>query len=557
MSSEWITSDAAAAAGSTQQGPNDLASRLGGFGLQDKSNGGSQAAAPSAAPAGPASTTTAAKPQTVSDSWSTPAAESSSAPSGAATPAATSSATPASATPPAQSAQQNGNTSTEQDAIAAAEKEAQELSHEDVQQQLRLFEQDVQVTLADRQADESSPLYSAKSFEDLHLHPDLLKGIYAMGFNKPSKIQERALPLLLANPPRNMIGQSQSGTGKTAAFVLTMLSRIDYSIKAPQAICIAPTRELAAQIMLVVEKMGQFTPVTKFFASKGAQFRGEKIEAQLLVGTVGTFLDMIRRKGTLDLKNLKVLVLDEADNMLSQAALGDQSLMVKNFCTNLGNKSYQVVLFSATFPDHVRKFAEKFAPDANEIRLKQEELSLAAIKQFFLDCDGDHARYDVLVELYSLLTIGQSIIFVGRRDTADEIARRMTAEGHKIVSLHGQQSVEERDDVMTRFRKGEFKVLIATNVIARGIDVMSVNMVVNYDMPWDPVEHKPDVETYLHRIGRTGRFGRQGISINMIYDKKSFDILKHIEEALQTPIVGIATDDFEAMEKTLKAAVKK
>lgn len=156
-----------------------------------------------------------------------------------------------------------------------------------------------------------------------------------------------------------MIGQSQSGTGKTAAFVLTMLSRIDYSIKAPQAICIAPTRELAAQIMLVVEKMGQYTPVTKFFASKGAQFRGEKIEAQLLVGTVGTFLDvsphashmssigarweqqannggswamqMVRRKGTLDLKNLKVLVLDEADNMLNQQALGDQSLMVKKF----------------------------------------------------------------------------------------------------------------------------------------------------------------------------------------------------------------------------------
>ncbi|KAK9900382.1 DEAD-domain-containing protein [Cystobasidium minutum MCA 4210] len=548
--SGWITKeDAAPTSGA---GTNDLASRLGGFGLQDKtSSGGSQAATSTtnttAAPSNGESSTPAAtgKSQTVPDGWgstSTPAAATS---SSTTTEGASGTATPA-----------NGGEAT-QDDLAAAEKEAQEMSHEDVQAQLRLFEQDVQVTLADRQADEASPLYSAKNFEDLNLHPDLLKGIYAMGFNKPSKIQERALPLLLANPPRNMIGQSQSGTGKTAAFVLTMLSRIDYSIQAPQAICIAPTRELAAQIMLVVEKMGQFTPVTKFFASKGAQFRGEKIDAQLLVGTVGTFLDMIRRKGTLDLKNLKVLVLDEADNMLSQAALGDQSLMVKNFCSNLGNKTYQVVLFSATFPDHVRKFAEKFAPDANEIRLKQEELSLAAIKQFFLDCDSDYARYDVLVELYSLLTIGQSIIFVGRRDTADEISRRMTAEGHKIVSLHGQQTVEERDDVMTRFRKGEFKVLIATNVIARGIDVMSVNMVVNYDMPWDPVEKKPDVETYLHRIGRTGRFGRQGISINMIYDKKSYDIMKYIEDTLQTPIVGIKTDDFEAMEKTLKNAMKK
>jgi len=133
----------------------------------------------------------------------------------------------------------------------------------------------------------------------------------------------------------------------------------------------------------------------------------------------------------------------------------------------------------------------------------------------------------------------------------------MTAEGHKVVSLHGQMTSEERDDVMTRYRKGEFKVLIATNVIARGIDVMSVNMVVNYDMPWDPTEKKPDVETYLHRIGRTGRFGRQGISINMIYDKRSFETMKYIEETLQSPITGIKTDDFEAMEKTLKAALKK
>ena len=149
----------------------------------------------------------------------------------------------------------------------------------------------------------------------------------------------------------------------------------------------------------------------------------------------------------------------------------------------------------------------------------------------------------------------------------------MTAEGHKIVSLHGQQTVEERDDIMGKFRRGEFKVrrccrsqetlltvrsqvLIATNVLARGIDVMSVNMVVNYDMPWHFTERKPDVETYLHRIGRTGRFGRQGISINMIYDKRSYDIMKHIEETLQTPITAIDARDFDKMEKTLKAALK-
>lgn len=162
----------------------------------------------------------------------------------------------------------------------------------------------------------------------------------------------------------------------------------------------------------------------------------------------------------------------------------------------------QVVLFSATFASHVRTFAQKFAPGANSIQLKQEELSLDAIKQFFMDCRDSEHKYDILVELYNLLTIGQSIIFVQRRDTADRVAKRMTEEGHKVVSLHGGLQPGERDEVMESFRTGKNKVLIATNVISRGIDVLQVNMVVNYDLPMDE-RGQPDAETYLHRIGES------------------------------------------------------
>ncbi|WFD43840.1 RNA helicase [Malassezia psittaci] len=415
---------------------------------------------------------------------------------------------------------------------------------------LRESQYDVQVTLADQQADPNSPLYSAKSFDDLGLHEDLLKGIYSMKFTKPSKIQERALPLLLQNPPRNMIGQSQSGTGKTAAFVLTMLSRIDFSIEKPQAIALAPSRELARQIMDVVQAMGKFTPVKTAFAIPDAIKRGEKVQAHLVVGTPGKTFDLIKTRA-LDPSAVKVFVLDEADNMLDQQGLGEQSIRVKNTMP----RSCQIVLFSATFPELVHNFAVKFAPNANEIRLKQEELSVESIKQFYMDCQTEDHKYEVLVELYNLLTIGQSIIFCARRETADRIAKRMTAEGHRVDSLHGKLDNTERDKTIDNFRSGRCKVLIATNVIARGIDIQQVTLVINYDMPLTQ-KGDPDTETYLHRIGRTGRFGRRGVSINFVHDAESRRQMEAIEKALHCNMVPVPTDDVEAMESTIKDALK-
>ncbi|KAF9048514.1 P-loop containing nucleoside triphosphate hydrolase protein [Panaeolus papilionaceus] len=418
---------------------------------------------------------------------------------------------------------------------------------------------EVTVTLADQQVNPDSPLYSVKTFQELGLHPDLLKGIFAMGFDKPSKIQEKALPLLLSDPPTNMIGQSQSGTGKTAAFVLTMLSRVDFNLNKPQALCLAPSRELARQIMSVITQMGKFTNVQTEYAIKDNLPRdATNITAQIIVGTPGTMNDLLRRR-VIDVSHVKVFVLDEADNMLDQDGLGDQTLRAKNYLPR--GKPVQIILFSATFPDHVRAFANKFAPNANKIELQKEELSVDSIRQFYMDCKNEEHKYDILVSLYQLLTIGQSIIFCQHRHTADRISQRMTAEGHKVASLHGAKDAAERDAIIDRFREGREKVLITTNVIARGIDILQVNMVVNYDLPLmnersKSADERPDIETYIHRIGRTGRFGRKGISINFVHDKKTWLQMEAIEKALGRKIMRIETNDLDEMEEKMKAALK-
>ncbi|KAJ2768750.1 RNA helicase required for poly(A+) mRNA export [Coemansia nantahalensis] len=410
-------------------------------------------------------------------------------------------------------------------------------------------ESEVEVRLADLQADPNSPLYSVKSFDELGLHANLLKGVYEMKFTKPSKIQERALPLLLANPPLNMIGQSQSGTGKTAAFVLTMLSRVDYDVRAPQAICLAPSRELARQIMEVVEQMGKYTPMKAVYAIKDSKIKGT-VDAQIVIGTPGTVSDLIRKK-QLPMQRVKLFVLDEADSMIEQGGLGDQTLRIKKLLPT----GCQVVLFSATFPDHVRTFAQRVAPNANEIRLKATELTVDGIKQFYVDCtDSDH-KFVVLSQLYSLMTVGQSIIFVRTRKTAEKIAERLNDDGHAVVFLHGTLDSQERDKVMDGFRRGDIKVLITTNVIARGIDIQQVNLVLNYDIPLTG-DGLPDPETYLHRIGRTGRFGRTGASINFVHDQQSLDHMEAIQDTLGCDIIKVPTDDWEAAHKVLKRALK-
>jgi len=410
---------------------------------------------------------------------------------------------------------------------------------------------EVKVKLADLQADPNSPLYSIKSFEELGLSKELLKGLYAMKYQKPSKIQEKALPLLISNPARNMIGQSQSGTGKTAAFSLTMLSRVDPNLNAVQAICLAPARELARQTLDVVETMGKYTGITTQLIVPNVVERNSKVNAHILVGTPGTLLDFIRKK-QVDVSKLKVFVLDEADNMLDQQGLGDQCVRVKKFLP----KNCQLVIFSATFPDQVRKYAERFVPNANQLTLKQEELNVDAIKQLYMDCNDEAHKFEVLNELYGLLTIGSSIIFVGKKDTANILYKKLKDEGHQVSILHSDLDTSERDRLIDDFRFGRSKVLITTNVLSRGIDIPSVSMVVNYDLPVDR-QGSPDPSTYLHRIGRTGRFGRVGVAISFVHNKKSYEQLMAIRSYFgDIELTRVPTDDWEEVEKIVKKVLK-
>ncbi|OBZ88478.1 ATP-dependent RNA helicase dbp5 [Choanephora cucurbitarum] len=328
-----------------------------------------------------------------------------------------------------------------------------------------------------------------------------------------------------------------------------MLTRINTGVNVPQAICLAPSRELARQIMDVVEAMSKFTNITTKLVVKDSLRRNESVQAQVIVGTPGSVGDVIKRR-LLPVNAVKIFVLDEADNMLDQDGLGDQSIRIK---TQLKSNP-QVVLFSATFPEHVRKFATRFAPNANEISLKREDLSVDAIKQLYMDCDSEEHKYETLCNIYDMLTVSQSIIFCKRRDSADEIAKRMKAQGHSVISLHGKMLPEERDKVMDDFRRGEFKVLITTNVLARGIDISQVSLVINYDLPLDQ-RGQVDFEAYLHRIGRTGRFGRTGVSIILVDSKEAWQQMTEIERHFERPIHNVPTNDWEEVEKQLKTLI--
>jgi len=408
------------------------------------------------------------------------------------------------------------------------------------------------------QKNPNSPLYSVKAFAELHLHPDLLTGITKMGFNKPSKIQETALPMLLADPPSNMIAQSQSGTGKTAAFLLTMLTRVDAAFPFPQALCLSPTFELARQTGQVLETLGadliKSSGLKIKYAIRGESVpKGHKLQEHILIGTPGTVLHWILRHKCFDPQKLKVFVFDEADVMISQQGHLDQSLRIKNM---LGDRC-QLLLFSATYEAAVMEFAQKAVKDPVIIRLRREEESLENIIQRYVKCGGkgeqaiSDAKYSVLANMYGSLTIGQCMVFCHTRNAVQALSEKMAKDGHAVAILSGALEIEQRISVLDRFRKGKEKLLICTNVAARGIDIESLTMVVNYDIPVDMFK-APDFDTYLHRIGRTGRFGKKGYAINLVADNKDERMVKQIEEHFQREIKILDTEDLEQL-KLLEA----
>ncbi|CAI6352071.1 unnamed protein product [Macrosiphum euphorbiae] len=394
--------------------------------------------------------------------------------------------------------------------------------------------------------DPKSPLFSIKSFELLKLHPHLLKGVYEMGYNAPSKIQETALPLLLANPPQNLIAQSQSGTGKTAAFVLAMLSRVDPEFQYPQVVCLSPTYELAIQTGEVAAKMSTYCPNIRLrYAVRGEDVeKGSKIEEQIIVGTPGKVLDWATKYKFFDPKNIKVFVLDEADIMVDTQGHQDQSFRIRKLLP----ETCQMMFFSATYTEDVMRFANAIAPMSVIIRLKREEETLDNIRQYYVNCNNKEDKYNALVNIYGGVTIGQAMIFCQTKKMALWLVSQMVEQGHAVALLSGELTVQQRISVLDRFREGKEKVLVTTNVLSRGIDIEQVTIVINFDLPMT-VTRDPDYDTYLHRIGRTGRFGKKA-EINL--DKGG----RHMEvEGKENRSVFISNLDFAVTELEVKDAL--
>jgi ATP-dependent RNA helicase len=362
------------------------------------------------------------------------------------------------------------------------------------------------------------------SFDSMGLNQNLLRGIFAYGFEKPSAIQQRAIVPVIKG--RDVIAQAQSGTGKTATFSMGILQCVDPTLRETQALVLSPTRELAQQIESVIKTIGHYTQV-RVHSCIGGKSLGDDIReldngVHVVSGTPGRVFDMIRRRN-LRTRNIKMLVLDEADEMLGRG-FKEQIYDVYRYLP----PATQVVLVSATLPHEVLEMTTKFMTDPVRILVKRDELTLEGIKQFFVAVEKEEWKFDTLCDLYDTLTITQAVIFCNTRRKVDWLTEKMRKVNFTVASMHGEMPQDEREAIMNSFRNGENRVLITTDIWARGIDVKQVSLVINYDLP-------NNRELYIHRIGRSGRFGRKGVAINFV---KSDDIriLRDIEQFYATQI---------------------
>ncbi|KAG6885527.1 hypothetical protein C0993_000523 [Termitomyces sp. T159_Od127] len=358
----------------------------------------------------------------------------------------------------------------------------------------------------------------------MDLKPELLRGIYAYGFERPSAIQQRAIVPVVKG--HDVIAQAQSGTGKTATFSVSILQRLDSSYKGTQALILAPTRELALQIHKVVVALGDYMNVSSLACVGGTAVREDiarlQSGVQVVVGTPGRAFDMIKR-GALKTDGIKIMCLDEADEMLSQ---GFKDQIYEVFQLLPGDT--QVALFSATMPAEVLEVSKKFMRDPVRILVKRDELTLEGIKQFYIAVEKEEWKLDTLCDLYETITITQAVIFCNTRRKVDLLTDQMLSREFTVSAMHGDMEQKQREVLMKEFRSGSTRVLITTDLLARGIDVQQVSLVINYDLPTNR-------ENYIHRIGRGGRFGRKGVAINFV-TTNDVAMLRDIEQFYNTQI---------------------
>jgi len=370
-----------------------------------------------------------------------------------------------------------------------------------------------------------------ESFDEMNLNDKLTRGIYSYGFENPSKIQQ--LAIVPMSKHTDILAQSQSGTGKTGAFTIGSLSVVDPSIKAPQVLVICPTRELAQQTERVARALGTYMELKVLSATGGNQLRNDisslKAGAQFIVGTPGRIFDLIRR-GDLVVDHIKYVILDEADQML-------EDLFAEQIKAILDNKfpsNTHLALFSATMPQNVLEVAENYLNNPVRILLPPDEVTLDGIKQYYVGLEREDWKLPVLLDLYQQIAVNQALIYVNKRQKAEWLAKQLSAQGFTLEYIHGEMEVGERKKRMEDFRSGQVRVLISTDLLARGIDVQQVSLVVNYELPIQR-------ENYVHRIGRSGRYGKKGVAINLIYGDE-MNTLKEIEKHYSTHIQELPED---------------
>ncbi|CAN6827432.1 unnamed protein product [Brassica oleracea] len=368
------------------------------------------------------------------------------------------------------------------------------------------------------------------SFDAMGMNDKVLRGVYDYGFKKPSEIQQRAVMPILKG--RDVIAQAQSGTGKTSMIAISVCQIVNTSSRKIQVLVLSPSRELASQTEKTIQAIGVHTSI-QAHACIGGKSIGEDIKklergVHAVSGTPGRVYDMIKR-GSLQTKSVKLLILDESDEMLSKG-LKDQIYDVYRSLPH----DIQVCLISATLPQEILEMTNKFMTDPVRILVKRDELTLEGIKQYYVDVGEEEWKFDTLCDLYGRLVINQAIIFCNTRQKVDWLTEKMRSSNFIVSSMHGDKRQKERDEIMNQFRSFKSRVLIASDVWARGIDVQTVSHVINYDVPNNP-------ELYIHRIGRAGRFGREGVAINFVKNSDT-KTLRDIERYYGTKIREMPAD---------------
>lgn len=378
------------------------------------------------------------------------------------------------------------------------------------------------------------------NFEDMGLSENLLRGIIAYGFERPSEIQSRGiLPIIHGG---DLIAQSQSGTGKTGTFSIGSLQRIDEKRYGCQVIIIAPTRELSTQIANVCSELSQYMNVNVVVCVGGDSIEETRQKLNIkkptvVVGTPGRITDLIERR-YIRLDNLKLVVLDEADELLSNS-FERQIRKIIGFTS----KNVQICIFSATLPPSVLAIAERFLFNPTHVLVKQEELTLDGISQFYINTGDEKYKFDTFYDIYNIISVCQTIVYVNSKQTAEMLRDKLMEKNFPVSVIHSQMAPVERSTIMKQFRSGTTRILISTDLTSRGIDIQSVSVVINYEVP-NPRRWRNDGEknaSYIHRIGRSGRFGRKGVAINIVTNNDMVRI-KELERYYRTQIEELPQD---------------